>query len=368
MQIKVTQSNLVQALNTVSRSISTKPQLPILSCLLLKAENNQISLFATDINLGIRCQIFGEIEKEGSVAIPAKIFIEVVKTLGQGDLTLKVDEHTLSIIASKTKTKIQCQPHKEFPEFPETPPLKGSFKAAQLKVIEKYVSFSTSIDQTRLVLTTLLFRQAEDFLQVVGTDGFRLSTLKLKEELKQVGQFLIANKAFLEIVKISDAQNAENILFEVSDELKQVFFLIGEVEFFVRLIEGSYPPFEKIIPPDFILTGSFDGPQFEDALKQASVFAKEVSNVVSLEISGDKMKITSNASAKGSYQGEIPVKLETGETGRVAFNIKYLIDFLGNVKPERVWFGMNDELKPVMFKEEGNKFFEYVVMPFRLNS
>jgi DNA polymerase III subunit beta len=368
MQIKVTQSNLESILNTLIRIISTKPQLPILSCLLLEAKDNQISLFATDLNIGIKTDLYGEVIKEGKVAIPAKIFLETIKSLGKGDLDLSLNDLTLKVKSSKSKTNIQCQQSDDFPDFPTLPKLTSEFETSKLKVIEKYVSFSTSLDQARLILTTLLFRKTEDGLKIVGTDGFRLSVLNLANgSMGDQKEFLIANKAFNEIVKISDLQTQEKVLFEVSSELKQVFFKIGNVELFIRLIEGNYPPFEKIVPNGFEVTGTFDGEEFENVLKQAMVFAREVSNIVTFEFKDSKIKIIANASAKGSYEGEIDVKMIDGSEGKVSFNARYLQDFLKNIKPKRVWFGMNDELKPVMFKEVDNDFYEYVVMPFRLN-
>jgi len=368
MKIKVTKSNLETILNILVRIISTKPQLPILSCLLLEAKENQISLFATDLNIGIKTNLYGEIIEEGKVAIPAKIFLETIKSLGKSDLELNLEENTLKIKSDKSKTNIQCQNSEDFPEFPTLPELTSQFETSKLKIIEKYVSFSTSLDQARLILTTLLFRKNEDGLQVVGTDGFRLSVLNLmKGEIGNQSEFLIANNAFNEIVKISDVQTQEKVQFEVSSELKQVFFRIGDVELFIRLIEGAYPPFEKIIPSGFEVTGTFDGEEFENIIKQAMVFAREVSNIITLEIADGQMNVAANASSKGSYEGKIAVEMIDGSEGKVSFNARYLQDFLKNIKPGRVWFGMNDSLKPVMFKEVDNDFYEYVVMPFRLN-
>jgi DNA polymerase-3 subunit beta len=368
MQIKVTKSNLESILNTLIRVVSTKPQLPILSCLLLEAKDNQITISATDLNIGIKTNLYGEVLKTGKVAIPAKIFLESIKSLGKGDLELTLDELTLKVKSSKSKTNIQCQQSDDFPDFPTLPELTSEFETSKLKVIDKYISFSTSLDQARLILTTLLFRKTEEGLKIVGTDGFRLGVLNLANgSMGDQKEFLIANKAFNEIVKISDIQTQEKVQFEVSNELKQVFFRIGNVELFIRLIEGNYPPFEKIIPSGFEISATFDGEEFDNVLKQAMVFAREVSNIITLEFSNGKMKIVANASSKGNYEGEINVEMKEGQEVKISFNAKYLQDFLKNIKPKRVWIGLNDGLKPAMFKEVDNDFYEYVVMPFRLN-
>lgn len=368
MKIKIAKQNLETILNSLSRIISSKPQLPILSCLLFEAKNGKISLFATDLNLGIKSNVFGEVVEEGSVSIPAKLFLEVIKSLSSGEIEITLKDLSLEIKSGKSKTSLQCQSGEDFPVFPSLPALTSEIDSQKLQIIEKYVSFSTSLDQTRVVLTTLLFRKKDDGVQVVGTDGFRLSVLSFKEEIiKGFEEFLITNKAFNEVVRLSEQQGSEKVLFEVSSELKQVFFKVGESEVFVRLIETSFPPFEKIIPPDFETVISFDGDEFESTLRQATIFARETSNIVTLDISEKSLKISAAASSRGDFEGEVPVENVKGLSGKVSFNVKYLQDFLKNVKPKQIWMGMNDSLKPVMFKESDNEHYEYVVMPFRLN-
>lgn len=369
MKITISKQNLESALNSLVRIISAKPQLPILNCVLFKASAGKISLFATDLNLGIRSLVFGEVIEEGSVSVPAKLFLEVIKSLSPGDVNLELKELTLVIKATRSKTTLQCQAGSEFPDFPTLPILTSEIDTPKLQIIEKYVSFSTSLDPTRVVLTTLLFRRNDQGIQVVGTDGFRLSLLSFKEEIiKGFEDFLITNKAFSEVVKLTDTQHTEKVFFEVSSELKQVFFKVGESEMFVRLIESSYPPFEKIIPPSFETILNFDGEEFESVLRQATIFARETSNIITLELAKKTLQVTAFAASRGNFEGEVQVNVLEGTAGKVSFNVKYLQDLLKNIRPKKIWLGLNDSLKPVMFKEEGNEHYQYVVMPFRLNS
>lgn len=369
MKIKINKQNLETVLNSLSRIISSKPQLPILSCFLFQVKNEEITFFATDLNLGIKTKVHGEILEEGSIAVPAKLFLEIIKSLNLGEIEISLTNLSLEIKSGKTKTEIQCQSSDEFPDFPTLPMLSNELDAPKLQVIEKYVSFSTSLDQTRVVLTTILFRKKDNSVQVVGTDGFRLSVLTFDEEIiKGFDEFLITNKAFNEVVRLSEQQNASKAHFEVSSELKQVFFKVGDSEMFVRLIESTYPPFEKIIPQSFETIVSFDGDELETTLRQAIIFARETSNIVTLELSDSSLIISSAATSKGSFAGEIPVQVVAGNQGKVSFNVKYLQDLLKNVKPKQITMSMNDSLKPVMFKESDNDHYQYVVMPFRLNS
>jgi DNA polymerase-3 subunit beta len=368
MQLSTLQSNLNKQLPNVVKVTPKNPQLPILSSILLEAKDGVVTLASTDLNTGIKTQVEGDIIKDGRVAIPGSIFADAIKNMPAQKIEFTLEDQQLTLKGEKSTTQISVFEATDFPEFPQAD---GEFKnlsREMLDIIVRYVHHSASIDQARLILTTILFKQMEDHLEVVATDGFRLGVLKLKTQLLEVGQqFLIPASTLLEVARMSAKQTLENIGFRVSAELKQIFFQLDGIELNVRLIEGEYPPYEKIIPPSFATKVEFDCQEMETQLKQAMVLAKEVSNIVTLEFTKDKFSVKAKSSAHGVYEGNLDFTLLEGESGEVSFNAKYLQDFISNVKPERIWMGLNDKLKPVMFKEVENDQFEYVVMPFRLN-
>lgn len=368
MKLKLLQSNLQTQLQYLIKVVPKNPQLPILSSILLTATDGVITLASTDLNTGIKTTLQGEIEEPGQVAIPGSVFTEAIKNMPAQTLTLSLTEQQLSIQGEKSKTQISCFDASEFPDFPTPTGEATSLPIDLLELIVRYVNYSASIDPARLILTTVLFNQSEDHLEVVATDGFRLSVLKLPQQILEVGQhFLLPANTLLEIVRISSKQTLEKVDFMVSEELKQIFFKLDGLELNVRLIEGEYPPYQKIIPPSFTTKLEFDTQEMETQLKQAMVLAREVSNIVTMEFDQHKFQIKAKSSALGIFEGSINFELLEGESGEVSFNAKYLQDFMSNVKPERIWMGLNDKLKPVMFKEVDNDQFEYVVMPFRLN-
>jgi len=388
MKLTVLQENLYPALRTALKAISSRPPLPILNSFLLKAEKKEISIAATDLYLGMTALIAGVVEQTGRALVPAKLFTESVRSLPVGKLELELNDNTLHVSHPAGKIKIQCQPSAEFPEFPSPDGQQFQLEPQLVKDIDHYVSFSVSQDLTRQVLTTLLFKPTKQGLQVVGTDGFRLSVLTLADTALRFedGQsVLVPARAFNEIssiLKISHSGDKtkspqdessqatagdELVRLVVSDQLKHIFFMVPNLEVSARIVEGQYPPYNKIIPKSFELETTLEVAELVDQVSRALVFARRSSNIVTWQFSDDELKISAQADGQGVFDGRVPLGSKVKAPVKIAFNGRYLHDLLARLNSDTVWFGMNDSLKPVMFKEPGNSNFQHVIMPFRLN-
>lgn len=370
MKVSLLQENLDQALKTVSKAVPSKPQLPILGSVLLSVANGEVFIAATDLYLGARVRVPASVIEEGTIAIPAKVFIDTIHALSPGKISLEASESTLTITSEKTSSTLQLQVADEFPSFPEKEGAEIEFKRSQLEEIDTLLGFAAATDQARLVLTTLLFRKSGDDLDVVSTDGFRLGVLKLATQTlpAELSEVLIPAKALNEIVRVAETQDQENISFMVSEELKQLFFTLKDTELYVRLVEGQFPPYEKILPTEFATSLTIDADSLLQHLKQAQIFARDSSNIVRLELSPEKIMIKARSTAHGEFAAEVAISDVSGPTTEtIAFNARYLQDFLTKVKPKTVWFGMNDALKPAVFKTSADDHYQYIVMPFRVN-
>lgn len=368
MKLEILQENLSTALNQIHRIIPNKPQLPILSSILLEATKSVITLSATDLYVGIKTVVPGKISQAGTLAIPGKIFYSSINSLDPGKLTLSLAGNTLTIVSKNNKTTLQCLDATEFPEFPEMNGETHTLNITSLEDIQQMVGFSTSIDPTRPVLTSLLFQFSQAGLLVVGTDGFRLTTLELSaEKIKTASQFLIPAKAITEVTRIAASQEVKDVSLEISEELKQVVMIIGSTQLYVRLIEGEYPPYKKIIPSRYTLEVELDGVEFENQLKRAQVFARESSNIIRLKFSKGELVITAISSSYGKHEGKMMIEAKSGSEGEIAFNSKYLLDFVASLKPEKIKFFMNESLTPAMMRPDNKENYQYVIMPFRVN-
>lgn len=368
MKLKVLQENLNGLLTHLSKAIPNNPQLPILSSVLIETNDSICTFSATDLYFGIRCSITVDSDADGTVVVPGKQFKEVISSLNPGVLDVVYQENTLHIKNDKTKVKLAGGLSDEYPPFPQVDGEEFVLPIEQLEQIEKHIVFSASTDQARPVLTAVLFEFSENGLKCVSTDGFRLATLLVDTSRSfPTANFLIPAKALSEVFKIASKQKTKEVKFKVSEELKQVFISLDGVEIFVRLIEGSYPPYQKIIPETFTTEVIFDTEELQDNLKRAMIFARESSNIVRLEITQETVLVHSSSPTYGTYKGELRSVKITGQPNEIAFNIKYLLDYLSATDSGAHWFGMSESLKPALFKPEDTENLEYVVMPFKVN-
>ncbi len=368
MKITLLQENLRNALNNVSKAVPTKPPLAILSSILLQAQPTNLQLSGTDLYLGIQAQVLGNTEEPGEIAVPGKILSEIISALPPGKVTLSTQENTLTITSTSGRTQIQGQSSDDFPPFPTPNGQTFFLSGAELQTIDTNLRFSTGLDPTRVVLTSLLFQFSQAGLKVVATDGFRLAIQVFPDHISdQDTTLLVPAKALSEVNRIAQAEKVETLTFSVSQELKQLSFSINDTQIFVRLIEGDFPPYQKIVPASFELEAEWDGEEFLSQLKRAMIFARESSHIIRLSLTEQTLTIKASSTAQGEYEGSIPVSLSKGTGNVIAFNAKYLIDFISTLKPAKVWFGMNESLKPAMFRPSGSPTYSYVVMPFRVN-
>jgi DNA polymerase III subunit beta len=378
MKITALQENLKQELDYLQKVIPNRPQLPILSSIFLKTENNKLLLAATDLYLGIRSNLVVEVKEKGSLVVDGDTFRSLISSLSPGKIDLELSESVLKISQGKTKIKLSCQSAEEYPKFPKVTGNNFNLKVADLEQIQNLVVFASSNDQTRPVLTSLLMEFSSKGLKVVGTDGFRLASAvfnQLKFSFDQ--KLLVPAKAITELLRIAKQSQTEDVEVVVANELKQLLFKINSVDFFVRLIEGDYPPYQKIVPPNFKLAVEIDSDELLNQLKRAQIFARETSNIVCLSFKkqdqSNFLVIKAISPSYGEYLGEILVELETELSQeeianlQIAFNALYLIEFINAVDSEKISMSINESLKPARFTSLKNKNYFYISMPFRVN-
>lgn len=369
MKIVVLQENLKNALNYLQKVVPNKPQITILSSILIEVVDTKMKLSATDLYLGIKTEILAEVEEEGKIAINGELFKNVINSLDKGKITLHLENGALVIQQNKALSRITVQSTEEFPEFPRVEGSELELKAKDLFEVQELVAFCSSLDQSRPVLTSLLFKFSGSGLEVVATDGFRLANLVIQENSLDINEtFMISAKAFNELCRLLKQTNSEVAKVVIAQDIKQLLIGFSHVEMYVRLIEGDFPPYEKIIPPEFSLKVGFLSDDFLTELKRAAIFSRDASNIIQLKITDQIMEIHAHSPAIGNYSGEIVIENSSNQSGEIAFNVNYLIDFITAAKAEKLFFSMNESLKPAMFQNPDLKNYFYIAMPFRVNS
>lgn len=370
MHVTINQNNLHTALSFLQKAIPTKPQLPILSSIYMNTHEGGVDLCATDLYFGVKTTIpFVTLKQAGEIVIPGKLFKETIASLNQGEVAVSLDVSKVTIKAKNVKTSLQVPSSQDYPPFPVVEGVAFDLPYEHIVTIEKLLKFATSTDVARPVLTALFFKLGPTGLTVVATDGFRLGILTFTDITAETEQeLLIPSTAFVEISRIMNVTNADKAQFTVSSELKQVLCQFKDVQVFIRLIEGNYPPYQRIIPEEFLTEVLFDVEELLEQTKRAMIFSRDTSNIISFQFNQEEAKITAQSPTFGSYEGQLESAKVTGEIATISFNAKYLLDVLQALKTGTVWFGMKESLKPALFKHMDIPEYQYVIMPFKVNS
>lgn len=365
MKLSVLQENLSKGVTIVSRSTATGAQLPVLGNILLTTEKGKLKLAATNLETGINYYLGAKIEKEGAITVPAKTLVELITSLSPGKIDLETDGEILKISSQNFKAEINGLSASEFPKIPG---FKGqpsfSFEAKIFKEMINQVAFAAATDEGRPVLTGVRITCDKGKLVLAATDGYRLSVKKIKEakanNLKK--ELIVPARTLQEVSRIQEEGEIKVLLVK---EESQLIFGLEEVEVVTRLIEGEFPPFEKIIPQEKKTSLVVDREELIRAVKIASIFARETANIVKFGISKTKFEISANAPQVGSNVSEIEAKT-TGSANKIAFNFRYLVDFLNSVASEEVIFEMSGSLNPGVFKPKDDNSLLHIIMPVRV--
>ncbi len=371
MKIKLNLSDLKKALKNVQKAIPSNPQLPILSSVLFSVADNGLTLAATDLYLGIRTKVKLNTEETIAVTIPGIMFRDLVNSFNDEDVQISIKEDHLDLKSGTSQAKLPVQSSVEYPDFPEIKGQKISVSVEVLNEILQMVSYASSLDQVRPILTTIMFEFGQSGLEVVATDGFRLAVLKYPElKTEFVQRLLIPAKSFDEVTRIINQGESAEVNFQIDQELKQIKVETDNNEIFIRLVEGEYPPYQKIIPESYTTKVEVDGESLKEELQRAMIFSREASNIVKFQIMSDRLLIKSVSPALGEYNGEIALIKDNNQhvDQEIAFDIRYLLDFLNSVAPQKIIFCMNESLKPAAFNVDQRDNFTYIVMPFRVNN
>ncbi|MCS7091872.1 MAG: DNA polymerase III subunit beta [Patescibacteria group bacterium] len=369
MKFEVNQEDLVQKLAICTRFSSSKVQLPILANVLISASSNKINLKATNLEISISFNIGAKVIEEGSITVPARSFYEIVSNLSKGVLVLKSEKEQINISQEGYEAIISGINSGDFPEVVSTFPQKAiRFDAGKMKSVFDNVLFSVSSDDARPVLNGVLFVFDKDSISFVSTDGFRLT--KVKTILEKFDGFLdkviVPKNTLSEVAKIFQSGD---LLFSLDQNDKQVIFSDGVSSILSsRIIDGEFPNFEKILPKEPKLSVDVSKEDFWQAIRLASVFAKDSSNVVTLEIQKDEMIVKSESSNIGKQSKRIFIKRvgEYDDKLIIGFNFHFLEELFKVVKGESLEMKISSPSSPVLFLDPKDKNFIHVIMPVKI--
>ncbi len=366
MRISILSENLKKGLAIAMRGVSSRVQLPILSTVLLKAGKEGLVLSATDLELSFRVRVRAKVEEEGEIAIPAKLFSDLVATLPAGVVEVVTEKQILKITSDKVKAEVVGQGSEEFPSLP-TAKGKGLLLAIE-EMAEKVdrVGIAAAKDDARPILAGVLWVLAEKKLTLAATDGYRLGVDVMDKgvsgAIEDGEKFVLPVRSLMELTRVLEP-SMKTVMVEFDKDKQQVIFTADDLEMSSRLIAGEFPPYNKVIPVEKKITVTFDKESLIEAVKRASLFARDSANVVKLLVNQEGITVIAQSDQVGASQSSLEAEVE-GEEIKIAFNARYLLDYLGVVKGEKVIMETEGELKAAVFRIPESEFL-HVIMPVR---
>ena len=368
MKFSCLQENLSKGLQTVMHAVPIKSSLPILSNVLISIEKGRIKLSATNLETAITTYVGASVEEEGATTIPARLLKDFILNLSPGTINAHVKDEILVISSKNTKSKFNGSSAKDFPELPSISKKVKTLEIepSVLSEVIGVVAFASGLDTSRPIFTGIYLDYSKGKLIVTSTDGFRLSekTVKIKGSAEDF-TVVIPAKTLVEVAKIFSG-SMEPIEFTLNQDENLALFKSEDTLIATRILDGDYPDYKKIIPLEHIVKVEFDTLEFTEAVKLTDIFAKEGNSTIKVRFDPEgKIKITSLSEETGHHESNLSAEIE-GELVEIAFNSKYLLDFLNNIKSEKIEFKSNGNISPCTFKPDSQKDFIHIIMPVQI--
>lgn len=381
---------LLQALQLVSRAISSQQALPILGNILFVAEGKRCTVSATDLELSIITSFEAVIENEGSITIPAKAILNFAQYNSDPEVLLETSEGTqLKCTSKHSKTLLSGEPANEYPTITNIEKHTSfSLDAAPLLHALHLITFASAKSTLRPVLSGVYLRSEKGKLILVATDSYRLSEYKIPAEtggsdlsciipvkvLEELRTVLGLTRPAAKEEKAEDVdekkekkekKNGDIPSVEVTLNSQQIELHIGPTRLLSRLIEGKFPDYEQIIPKGDMTDVVLPARELTTTVKRMHYFAKEVNNNLTFSFGGSEARITTPQTPFGKDEATLNAEMQ-GKQVKIALSSSYLLDFLGHIEGAAVGVRVQDSMHPAIFRIPGTENFLHLIMPLRM--
>ena len=365
MKFTFDRDTMLREITIAQEIIATKNALSILSNVLFIAENNSLTIKATDIKVNFETKIPVEIETEGTTTIFSDKLMSILTSLPSGEVEFIQDDVKIIIkpIAKKVKFQLKSMASDKFPEFINIDEI--SFIEVPIQDLKEMITqtiFAVSDDETRYFMNGIYFDKKGEDLILVATDGRRLSYISKPLETMQDFSSAIVPPKILNII-LRRAPNEGNISLAFVENTIIVKF--GNYIFTSVLIEGQFPNYERVIPEKQDFSFEVDKKDLSDALKRVGLLVEQKSHRVYFALSDGLLTISSQESDIGSAKEEIPCKY-VGDEITMAFNYIYIEEPMKVINTERIAFEFTSSMKAVTVKSEPAADYFHIVMPMQM--
>lgn len=364
MKFVIPKATLSELITNIQNIVSHKPTIPILSNFLIEASSNEIIVTATDLTVGMKCQGDAKVLEEGAITLPAKRFFQLTKELTAPSLEVSSgDGETSELKAGTSKFKFHGMHKRDFPALPDLSSANAfEMDQKELKEMLFRTSFAASKEDSRYVLTGILFKIQNGQGYFVGADGKRLAeaSTPLEVDKSLESEVILPLKAVDEIYKaLSDKGRAK--IFLMNDKIA---LEIDKTTIVTKLLSGTYPDFKRIIPETLESELTLHREELISLLRQVSLFTDEDNQSVRFLFSDGLLSLKANHASIGEGEVSMPVNYQ-GKPFAIAFNPHIFLDILRHSRDETIQLGLNDPFNPGVITDKSTA--RFVIMPMRLN-
>jgi DNA polymerase-3 subunit beta len=370
MRLTCNRATLVEKLNVLSRGVSSRSALPVLSGVLLQARDGHLNLFSTDMEISIKATIKTTIEHEGEIVVPARLFTDVVKNLSADEIVIESSDGTAKVTAGRAVFALNSWVAGDFPQT-STFDTSSGFSVGREPFIETLgkVGRAASRDETRPILTGVLVTIAGGTLKMVATDSYRLSVKEtpLEGGPKQEIEAIVPVKALSEVARLASALGAGGIEVVIGENqaLFKLADVSGDVWIASRLIDGQFPNYNQLLPETFDHTVTLDKEEFIAAARRVSLLAQK-NTPLRLGFAAGRLTLRAVTQDVGQAEEVLDVEF-AGEEFEIGFNPAFLVDGADCIDGEHVVLKFINPLRPGLVTGEDAGFL-YLIMPIRLSN
>jgi DNA polymerase-3 subunit beta len=385
--------DLLKALGIVSRAVTTRTTLPILRGILLSAKDEKsLTLSASDLDISIETQIDADIREKGSLLLPSKILGDMVRRLGEGEVSFNENEGgSVDIKCLNAEYRIMGMAVEEFPDIHGE--VKGGriiLERSKMKEMIRKTCFAASVDETRGIITGVLMELKKNSVNMVALDGFRMAVVREQSDNEEERSIIIPASIMNEVGRIiSDTEEVKHSeenkekekegeekkkekkkekerKFDILTDDKKVFFDLKNTLIVSRLLEGVFVKYEDIMPKEYKTSVILNKEELKDSVERASVLIKEgKNNFIKMAFSNGRLSLTSR-NEEGTFRDEI-ITEQTGDDLEIGFNAKFLLDALKVIPDEDISLALNTSVTPCLIRPTEGNSYEYLVLPVRLS-
>jgi DNA polymerase-3 subunit beta len=369
MRVTIERGTFLKSLNHVQSVVERRNTIPILSNVLLQAAEGGLKLTATDLDIEIVEQTSADVAQAGSTTVPAHMLYDIVRKLPDGaqlQLEQGPDEGRLAIIAGRSRFSLQALPPQDFPDLASGEATHSfSMPSADLKLMIDKTRFAISTEETRYYLNGIYLHTLDTgTMRAVATDGHRLARVELPAPDGSAGMpgVIVPRKTVLELAKLIEDEDGD---VAIALSASKIRFDLNGLVLTSKLIDGTFPDYERVIPTGNDKALEVDTRVFAQAVDRVSTISSEKGRAVKLNIAPDRLTLTVNNPDSGSAEEEIAASYSSDPID-VGFNSRYLLDIAGQFKGDTATFMLSDSGSPTILRDAADDRVLYVLMPMRV--